>query len=208
MKVNSVEFVKSAIKPEQWPKDALPAVAFAGRSNVGKSSLINNLLNRRNVMRVSRTPGRTQLLNFVLLNKKMYVVDLPGYGYAKVPMSLKKQWGPMIGRYIAEADSLAAVVHILDIRHPPTKDDIALLDWLQELEKPTILVLTKADKLSNNQIAKSRKVMSDTLDLPTDAFTIYSSETGRGRDELWSRIDLAVEELRARKAEVAAPQAE
>lgn len=194
MPIRDIEFIGSMVRPDQWPKDGLPAVAFAGRSNVGKSSLINSILNRRSpLMRVSKTPGRTQQLNFVKVNRKFYVVDLPGYGYAKVPISLKKQFGTMIQQFLSDAAFLRAVVQILDARHAPSRDDIGLLDWLQSMQIPTILVMTKADKLSSNQLAKSRRVMQDKLGLDADAFTIFSSETGRGRDELWERINLALD---------------
>ncbi len=193
VKIQDIDFIGSMVRRDQWPKDDLGAVAFAGRSNVGKSSLINSLLNRRNFMRVSKTPGRTQHLNFLKVNRKFYFVDLPGFGYAKVPESIRKQWGPMIEEYLRDAASLRAVVQILDIRHKPTRDDLQLLDWLEEMNIPTILVATKADKLSANQIAKSMKLISNTVDLPRDAFTIYSSETGKGRDDLWDRILTALE---------------
>jgi GTP-binding protein len=192
MKVNDVEFKLSATTQAHWPKDRLPAIAFAGRSNVGKSSLINTTLNRKGVMRVSKTPGRTQSLNFLLVNRRFYFVDLPGYGYAKVPLSIRSQWGPMINRFLSQSEMLRAVVHILDIRHKPTQDDMALLDWLESLGMPTIPVLTKADKLTANQIQNNVKMISEYLELPREAFTIFSAETGRGRDELWGRIETAL----------------
>jgi GTP-binding protein len=193
MKVVNVEFVVSAAAPNQWPRDRLPMVAFAGRSNVGKSSLANRMLHRKNVMRVSKTPGRTQLLNFVKVNERFYFVDLPGYGYAKVPGSLRRQWGPMIGRFIEGAPALRAVVHIMDIRHKPSRDDRDLLDWLEEKGVPTIPVLTKADKLSANQTAKNLRMIAQELDLPTDAFTVFSAVSGKGKDDLWARITAAME---------------
>jgi GTP-binding protein len=193
MKVKSVEFITSAVRREQWPKDGRPCIAFAGRSNVGKSSLINRIVNRKNLVRVSRTPGRTQMLNFFLVNDTYYFVDLPGYGYAKVPVNLRKQWGPMIRDFLENAPELRAVVQLLDIRHNPTNDDVALLDWLESVEMPTILVATKADKLTNNAVAKQIKTIGEELELPKDAFTIFSSEDGRGINELWSRISAALE---------------
>lgn len=193
MKVRTVEFVTSAVKREQWPKDGKPCIAFAGRSNVGKSSLINRIVNRKNIVRVSRTPGRTQMLNFFLVNGEFYFVDLPGYGYAQVPVSLRKQWGPMIRDFLENAPELRAVVQLLDIRHKPTGDDEVLLDWLESVGMPTILVATKADKLSANGIAKQIKVLSEELDLPRDAFTVFSAEDGRGVTEVWQRIGAALE---------------
>lgn len=192
MKVTAAEFVTSAVKREQWPKPALPAVAFAGRSNVGKSSLINKLVHRKQLVRVSGTPGRTQMLNFFRINDAFHFVDLPGYGYAKAPAELRKQWGPMIRDYLEHGPGLRAVVQLLDARHEPTRDDEALLDWLIEAELPTILVLTKADKLSANQAARQKKAIREALGLPADAFTLFSAETGLGLAELWSRIEAAL----------------
>lgn len=197
MKINKVEFITSAVKREQWPKDGKRAIAFAGRSNVGKSSLINRLVNRKNLVRVSNTPGRTQMLNFFLVNDAFYFVDLPGYGYAKAPIEVRKQWGPMIQDYLENAPNLMGVVQLLDARHMPTGDDENLLDWLIETEIPTILVMTKADKLSSNEAAKQRKLIREELGLPADAFTFFSSVTGQGLPELWSRIEAALDAEKA-----------
>jgi GTP-binding protein len=192
MKVRSVEFVKSAAKREQWPGDGKPCIAFAGRSNVGKSSLINRLVARKNLVRVSRTPGRTQLLNFFLVNDAYYFVDLPGYGYANAPKSVKKQWGPMIREFVENSPTLCAVVQLIDVRHAATAQDEDLLDWLTAGEMPTILVLTKADKLGNNDLAKQKRAIPAQLGLAADAFTVFSAEDGRGSDELWSRLTAAL----------------
>ncbi len=200
MKVNKAEFVTGAVKRAQWPSDNLPMVAFAGRSNVGKSSLANKLLNRKGLVRVSRTPGRTQEINFFNVNDKAYVVDLPGYGYAKAPVAVRKQWGPMIRDFIEQAPNLAVVVQIMDVRRVPTVDDESLLDWLEEIERPTILVLTKADKLSNNELQKNVKLITEATGLPKDAFTIFSAVDGRGLKDLWSRIDAALDDFAAKQA--------
>lgn len=198
MNVKSADFVNSSVRRDQWPKDNLPCIAFAGRSNVGKSSLINRILGRKSLVRVSRTPGRTQMLNFFLVNKSFYFVDLPGYGYAKVPMSVRKQWGPMIRTFLEEYKQLRAVVMLMDARHGPSPDDESLLDWLEETHLPTIPVLTKSDKISNNALARSIVQAAGVTGLPNDAFTLFSAVEGRGVTEVWGRITAALAEERAK----------
>ncbi|MCB2225779.1 MAG: ribosome biogenesis GTP-binding protein YihA/YsxC [Desulfarculaceae bacterium] len=182
-------FIITAVKPSGYPPPGPPEVAFAGRSNVGKSSLINTLTRRKKLVRVSGTPGRTQQINFFAINNDvMRLVDLPGYGYAKVPMAVKAAWRPMVEAYLGSRETLAGVVVILDIRREPTADDLMLLDWLRSLNVPPLVAITKADKLSKNQqnsrLAKLRPALAPFDHSPT----LFSATTGLGREELWARI--------------------
>ncbi len=188
MHIKSAEFVTSAVKPEHYPAPDYPEVAFAGRSNVGKSSLINKLVNRRGLVKTSNTPGRTQLINFFLVNGGLSLVDLPGYGYAKVPAAVKRQWGPMVEAYIANRTTLKAVVLLMDIRRTPRAEEFNLMDWLRHHEIPMILVLTKADKLSKTQQGKQRKAAADILGLEPDDFVLFSAKSGLGATALWQLI--------------------
>lgn len=192
MKVKSAEFVKSAIDPSQYPEDMLPEVAFVGRSNVGKSSLINTLVNRKRLAKTSNTPGRTQLINFFLVNDKVFFVDLPGYGYAKVPLEVKKQWGPMVERYLKTRKNLRMVVLILDIRRDPTEDDLSLLRWLYNYGIKPVFVLTKSDKLSKNRITMRRRAIGEILEVSTDALVIFSARTREGMDKTWKVIENSI----------------
>jgi GTP-binding protein len=190
MKITSAEFVKSAFSEEHWTRDNLPEIAFLGRSNVGKSSLINSLLNRKALARTSNTPGRTQSLNFFLINQKFYFVDLPGYGYAKVSKSTRFDWSKMATDYLANRQQLMLSIQLVDSRHAPTKLDQQLHEWLQHYKKPHLIVATKADKLSSNELQKNILVISQTL--KDSEIVSYSSVAGRGRDEVWKAIDLAL----------------
>jgi len=192
--VKSAEFIKSATRPGNYPPAGLPEVAFAGRSNVGKSSLINVLVNRRGLVRTSSTPGRTQLINFFSLNGTFHLVDLPGYGFAQVPLTVKKEWGPMIRTYLESREGLRAVVILFDIRRVPREEDLQLLDWLEEFEVPTIPVITKVDKVGRGQRDRQVKPILEATGLPRDAFTLFSASTREGRDEVWQRIEAALEE--------------
>lgn len=194
MKISSTVFVKSATRPDQYPEGDLPEIAFAGRSNVGKSSLINVLLNRRNLVRTSSTPGRTQLLNFFNVNDCFSLVDLPGYGFAKVPLAVKKQWGPMIRTYLEQRANLRAVVFILDVRRVPRQEDIQLLDWLEEFGVPTIPVVTKLDKVNRTQRDRQIRDIARETGLEAGMFTLFSAQTRQGRDELWERIEDVLED--------------
>src|SRR5512142_661190 len=157
MKILSAEFVTSAAGPKQFPIDKRPQVAFAGRSNVGKSSLINALLNRKSLVKTSATPGKTQLINFFVINDSFYFVDLPGYGYARVPQAVTDTWAPMIEGYLKKSPDLRAVVVLLDVRREPDERDIRLLDWLRQYHIPAIYALTKADKLSRQESDHARR---------------------------------------------------
>ena len=151
MNIKSAEFVTSATKPSQYPAAGLPEIAFAGRSNVGKSSLINVLVNRKHLVKTSSTPGRTQMINFFDINGNLTFVDLPGYGYARVPEAVQKKWGPMIETYLSGRRTLKAVVVIMDIRRTPREEEQNLIAWLKHYSIAKILVLTKADKLSKTK---------------------------------------------------------
>ncbi|WP_274362595.1 ribosome biogenesis GTP-binding protein YihA/YsxC [Paenibacillus thermotolerans] len=189
MKITSTEFVISAVKPEQYPDDALPEIALAGRSNVGKSSLINRLINRKNLARTSSQPGKTQTLNYYRINQMMYFVDLPGYGFAKVSKETRAQWGRMIENYLTKREELRAVLHLVDLRHPPTADDISMYEWLTHYELPVCVIATKADKIPKGKRAAHAKVIKQNLGMrPGDPFVMFSSEEGLGKDELWSII--------------------
>lgn len=190
IKVISADFVKSAFNSGHWVDDRRPEIAFLGRSNVGKSSLINSLLGRKGLARTSNTPGRTQSINYFLINGEFYFVDLPGYGYAKVSKTMRSDWGKMAEEYLSQRDQLALCVQLIDLRHEPSKLDIQLNEWLRFNEKPHVVVATKADKLSSNQLLKQLKVAR--LALNRDNVIAYSSQTGKGRDDVWSAIGAAI----------------
>jgi len=194
MHVKNATYLTSAVQPKGYPEVEMPEIAFAGRSNVGKSSLINVLVNRKSLVRTSSTPGRTQMLNFFDINNEFLLVDLPGYGFAKVPLSVKKAWAPMIRTYLQSRQNLAAVVLLFDIRRIPREEDIQLLDWLEELDIPTIPVVTKADKVNRSQRAKHLKAISEETGLPVDAFTLFSALKREGMDDIWERIEAVLEE--------------
>ena len=190
MKIISAEFIKSAVWPPQYPPATLPEVAFVGRSNVGKSSLINTLVGRKTLAKTSNTPGRTQLINFFTLNEKVSFVDLPGYGFAKVSQSVKKDWGDMIESYLRERTSLALVVFILDVRRVPSEDDLSLRNWLEHYRIPYLYILTKADKLSNNQAVVQRRAIERALQLSAEKKPIlFSAKTQKGKSEIWQFLD-------------------
>ena len=188
MIIKSAEFITSATKPSQYPKRALAEIAFAGRSNAGKSSLINTLVNRKHLVKTSSTPGRTQLINFFDINGHMGFVDLPGYGYAKVPVSVRKKWGPMIETYLSNRETLRGVVVIMDIRRIPRQEELNLLAWLNHYAIASILVLTKTDKLSKNKLAQQHRLIARALERPKNDFILFSAKTRRGKDALWKAI--------------------
>ncbi|MCF8060935.1 MAG: ribosome biogenesis GTP-binding protein YihA/YsxC [Deltaproteobacteria bacterium] len=189
----NVIFVKSAFKPDQYPPADRPEVAFAGRSNVGKSSLINVLVQRRNLARTGSTPGRTQSINFFSLDDRLHLVDLPGYGFARVPREVQQAWKPMVEAYLQERKTLRAVVVILDIRRDPSGGDLDLLQWLRAYGIPAVVVLTKADKLSR-QKAKSRagKLGRELATLSAGRPVLFSAKSREGRGDIWRRIEEVV----------------
>lgn len=190
MKITSAEFVKSAVWPPQYPPASMPEIAFVGRSNVGKSSLINTLVGRKNLAKTSNTPGRTQLINFFTINEKISFVDLPGYGFAKVPKSVKKDWGDMMEAYLRERQSLCLIVFILDIRRDPNDDDLSLRDWLAHYRIPYLYVLTKSDKLSNNQAIARKRAIEKTLQISAAQRTIFfSATTQKGKTDIWDFLE-------------------
>jgi GTP-binding protein len=187
MKITAAEFVKSAFNRSHWATDGRPEIAFLGRSNVGKSSLLNSLLGRKGLARTSNTPGRTQSINYFLINHTFYFVDLPGYGYARVSKSMRSDWGTMARDYLTDRPELVLFIQLVDSRHPPSELDKQLNDWLIVEAKPHIVVATKADKLSGNQLQK--QLVAIGRELPESKIVAYSASTGKGRDELWSEIE-------------------
>ncbi|OIK14368.1 GTP-binding protein [Bacillus sp. OV322] len=186
MKVTSADIVISAVKPEQYPGEQLPEFALAGRSNVGKSSFINKMINRKNLARTSSKPGKTQTLNFYIINDSLHFVDVPGYGYAKVSKSERAAWGKMIETYFTNREQLRAALLIVDLRHPPTKDDIAMYEFLKHYDLPRIVVATKADKIPKGKWQKHLKITRETLGLDKeDELILFSGETGEGKEKAW-----------------------
>ena len=192
MKVMRAEFMLSATRPNGFPVAEAPEVAFLGRSNVGKSSLLNKLVNRRKLARTSSTPGKTRLLSWfrvVCEKREIHFVDLPGYGYARVAKSERKQWKGLIESYLGGREALCAAVLLQDLRRDLSEDEDLLIRWLEEHDVPVLLALTKADKLKPMQRAKRVKVLRDAAHLPTAQVIVTSAEKGTGMDELWTAID-------------------
>ncbi|GEN51891.1 ribosome biogenesis GTP-binding protein YihA/YsxC [Halobacillus faecis] len=186
MKVNSADIVISAASKKQYPKTPIPEIALAGRSNVGKSSFINRMIQRKNLARTSSKPGKTQTLNFYIINDKFHFVDVPGYGYAKVSKKERAKWGEMMEEYFAEREQLRATALIIDIRHKPTEDDQLMYDYLKHFELPVMVIATKLDKIKKGQRKKQLKMIFDDLEMEEeDALIPFSSETGEGKDVAW-----------------------
>ena len=187
--IRNVEFIGGMAEKEGWrPETSLPEIAFAGRSNVGKSSLLNSLVRRKSFARVSRTPGRTREINFFRVNNQFVLVDLPGYGYARISKERKQEWRPMIESYLRRTTQLRGIVLLLDIRRDPSEDDRAMLDYLAELEVPTIVALTKTDKLSRAAATARAHEVSVALHLEGDQVIPFSAHSGEGRIELLEAI--------------------
>jgi len=190
MKINSVEFVTSAVRKSQYPIDKKIEFLLVGRSNVGKSSVINALINRKNLARTSSIPGKTQTLNFYLINNDFYFVDVPGYGFAKVSKKLKNKFGEMIEDYLKERENLKMVFMIIDIRHKPTEDDILMYNYLKYYNIPVTIIATKADKISKNNYDKSKKIVKESLKIDNDTnIILFSSHTKQGKDEVHNLIE-------------------
>jgi len=184
-KQTRAEFVGSFHDLKQLPRDQRPQVAVSGRSNVGKSSLLNKLVGQRKLAKVSSTPGKTRALNFFLINEKYYLVDLPGYGYAKVAKTIKDQWGKLIERYLNEERRIAGMVFLLDCRRDPAEEDLQLLSWLANRGLPVMLVITKADKLGRDKLSQKMRQIESELGLPSIAFSAVS---GLGKEQITSAI--------------------
>ena len=187
MKIRSAEFLLSASTAKQFPAETLPEIAFAGRSNVGKSSLINSLLNRKKLVKTSATPGKTQLINFFNINDQFYFVDLPGYGYAKVPENVRCKWQNLVEAYLSERETLRNVVLIIDCRHNPTVQDRQLLEWLEYYQRPSLIVASKIDKLKRGQVQKHLKKIKHDLSIESVPLGHSSMYYGR-RDEIWKKL--------------------
>jgi GTP-binding protein len=186
MKITEAKFVYGAVDPRTFPSDGLPEIAFIGRSNVGKSTLINSLLGTKKLARTSNTPGRTQQINFFLINQKFYFVDLPGYGYAKISKAQRQELGRLIEKYLARPIASVLSILLIDSRHLPTELDLQMKSWLDEHAKPVLVVLTKSDKLSNNELRTQITGIRKALE--TEQVIPYSALTGLGKEQLWNSI--------------------
>ena len=191
MKVTDANFIKSVYHLPDLPKQLLPELAFSGRSNVGKSSLINVLLNRKGFAKTSSTPGRTQSINFMEINSSFYFVDLPGYGYANVPLAVRKKWQPLIEGYLAQRTTLRLLVLLADIRREPQEDEELFVAWLKQLDIPLLVVLTKIDKVKRNSQVTSLRQWQKRLDID-EKIVLFSAVTGEGKEKIWRYLDLSL----------------
>ena len=197
MKIISAEFLTGAVSYRQYPDYGYPELAFVGRSNVGKSSLINSLLNRKKLVKTSQTPGKTQEINFFQINNDFIFADLPGYGFARVPQSVQKRWKKMIEDYLLKRKTLLSVVFIIDLRRNPSPLDLDLQNWLEDFKVEYMLVGTKADKLSQSEIKTQVRKLNEVYFNNSDrALLVYSSKNSRGRNELWKKINSRIESYR------------
>jgi GTP-binding protein len=196
MEIKQSEFITSAVKPEQYPTDNRLEIAFVGRSNVGKSSLINSLTNRRKLVKVSRTPGKTRLVNFFLINNEFYFVDLPGYGYAKVSRTEKESWGKFIETYLVNRGQLKRIILLVDCRRKPSEDDKLMYDFIKHYGYECTVVATKTDKLTKNELKKNMAMLKKELDLTgEDKLLTYSSLNKQGKEELLENIESALKSV-------------
>ena len=189
MIMKTVEFVKSAVKPSQYPECDFPEIAFAGRSNVGKSSLINTLIQRRDMVKTSSKPGCTQLINFFLVNETLSFVDLPGYGYAKVSKKIRAQWQPMVNLYLSHRQNLLGLILLIDIRRDPGKEESDMVEWLESHEMPYLVILTKSDKLSKTKQQKRLLSICSQLNREKNSVILFSTKTKKGRDTILEEIE-------------------
>jgi len=197
-----IKLLMTAVKPEQYPDDSLPEIALVGRSNVGKSSLINCLANRKNIARTSSTPGKTATINFYEIAGKYRIVDLPGYGYAKVSKQEKEKWGDMIEGYLSERKSLVQVIQLVDARHKPTADDKMMFDWIKSYNYEPLVVATKIDKLKKSQIEGNLTAIYEDLELTEESVLIpFSSENRQGREQVIELIDYILDSNNKGKSE-------
>ena len=189
MKIKQSRFITSAVKKSQYPTDVFPQIAFVGRSNVGKSSLINSLTNIKKLAKVSSTPGKTRLINFFLINEEFYLVDLPGYGYARVSKEEKKNWGKIIEDYLIENANLKKIVLLVDSRHKPTEEDVLMYNYIKYFKYETLIIATKSDKISKSQFQRNINLIRTTLKLEqNEKILIYSSLNKNGRDEIIDEV--------------------
>lgn len=190
MKITSVDFVTSAVRKSQYPEDKKAEFLMIGRSNVGKSSFINTLVNRKNIARISSIPGKTQTLNFFLINNDFYLVDVPGYGFAKVSKSLKNKFGVIIEDYLKDRENLKMVFMLVDFRHKPTNDDVLMYDYLKYYKIPVTIIATKNDKVSKNSYVKNEKIIRETLNLDeNDDIILFSSVSKLGKQDVYQKIE-------------------
>ncbi len=190
MKIKSVELETVCGITSKLPENDKMEIAFAGKSNVGKSSLINGLLNRKSLARTSSSPGKTQTINFYNVNKELYFVDLPGYGYAKVSMEIREKWGKMIERYLRKSDVLAAIFLLIDIRHEPSANDRQMYDWIVSNGYRPVIIATKLDKIKRSQLQKQITIIKKSLGCPSETNVFpFSAQTKQGRDEIWEYIE-------------------
>ncbi|UXS22753.1 ribosome biogenesis GTP-binding protein YihA/YsxC [Staphylococcus delphini] len=192
---NEVDILISAVKPEQYPELDLPEVALSGRSNVGKSTFINSMIGRKNMARTSQQPGKTQTLNFFNIDNQLIFVDVPGYGYAKVSKKQRETFGKMIETYITTREALKLVIQLVDLRHPPTEDDVLMYDFLKYYDIPTLIIATKEDKIPKGKVQKHIKIIKEKLELePGDQIISYSSIEKKKQDQIWATISAFIEE--------------
>lgn len=194
MKINNAKFIISAVGPQQYPGELLPELAFIGRSNVGKSSFINTIINRKNLARTSNNPGKTQTINFYLIENSFHLVDLPGYGFARVSKTMREKWGKFIEEYLSKRSQLQCVFHLIDIRHVPTNDDVLMFQWLQHLGIPTVIIATKLDKIPRGKRQQHVAQIKKALNIKEGLIIPFSSVSKEGKEDVLELIDEILEQ--------------